>query len=383
MLEPTVPAKVRAASQTRLNHDARDRDVGRLGNVKPHLISKGRSTGRIIDRDHLDEEDDDDESLSAAGAAREMRERRDRSESRQGRTESRVPLFRRTARTLSRHTERQPDIEHRTVLERDELGFWTSLGRHFIGIRDDSSFKSPLLRPLRHLAPLHENYLLAFLGTFVAILGAGGISYAFKDVQGFQGDTPLAIGSLGATAVLLYVLPESPLSQPRNVLGGHMISALSGVIISQLFAISPRFTENLDEDNAIVQQHSWYHLTPVAYGLAVAIAVFGMQITKTVHPLIASAHRTVDGRYTYLLDIFLAVTWMTSWSFFVNNIGRRRYPIYWWKPEVNNKDPKPVLPITRARTTGGGEKLAQSERVEPSLSVQPFVDPQLQATDKG
>jgi len=87
------------------------------------------------------------------------------------------------------------------------------------------------------LSQTYENYVLAFFGAFVAILGAGGISYAFKNVQGFQGDTPLAIGSLGATAVLLYVVPESPLSQPRSVIGGHMVSALSGVVVGLLFTL--------------------------------------------------------------------------------------------------------------------------------------------------
>lgn len=45
------------------------------------------------------------------------------------------------------------------------------------------------------------------------------------------GSLPLAIGSMGATAVLVYGLPDSPLSTPRNVIGGHMISALVGVVV--------------------------------------------------------------------------------------------------------------------------------------------------------
>ncbi|GAA5875721.1 hypothetical protein JCM16303_003966 [Sporobolomyces ruberrimus] len=275
---------------------------------------------------------------------------RERSESRNGRTLSRVPLFRR-GNDIDGRREKEAegsagrgwgdsdgDVDRLERRRNSSPNSLAKLGRHFIGIRDDHSFQTPLLRPLRFLSQPYENYLLAFLGSFVAILGAAGISYAFKNVKGFEGDTPLAIGSLGATAVLLYVVPESPLSQPRSVIGGHMVSALSGVIISQLFSLNSRFNKPLTEDNTVVQQNSWYHLTPVAYALAVAIAIFGMQVTKTVHPpggataLIASAHRTTNGRYTYLLDIFLAVTWMTLWSFFINNLGRRKYPTFWWTP---------------------------------------------------
>lgn len=166
----------------------------------------------------------------------------------------------------------------------DYSGFLFKLGRHFVGKRDSRSFKSPIVRPLAKLSPKHEGYLVAFLGAFVAILGACAISFAFKDVKGFRGVTPLAIGSLGATAVLLYCVPESPLSQPRNVVGGHVVSAVSGAIVSQLFALDSRFTTPLDVDNAVVDDESWYHLTPVAYALAVAIAISAMQLTKTVHP---------------------------------------------------------------------------------------------------
>ncbi|GAA6023715.1 hypothetical protein JCM11491_002678 [Sporobolomyces phaffii] len=350
-----LPPRVVSASQSRVGYNSRDSDSSphrpnppppRPPSVGPSSRSRARYEPSLAGTDA----DADADAAAAAAAAR------DRSESRDGRTPSRAPLLV-PRRTPNHHGHghghgRDPldgDVEKLSAFGRDDHSASKrppstvrKLARHFIGVRDHDSIKAPLVRPLRFLSQAHENYVLAFFGSFVAILGAAGISYAFKGVRGFQGDTPLAIGSLGATAVLLYVVPESPLSQPRNVIGGHMISALSGVIISQLFALNSRFSEPLTEDNTIVQPRSWYHLTPVAYALAVAIAVFGMQITKTVHPLIASAHRTVDGRYTYLVDIFLAVTWMTLWSFFVNNLGRRKYPAYWWTPNPTPAPPPPA-----------------------------------------
>ncbi|GAA6059606.1 hypothetical protein JCM10212_005105 [Sporobolomyces blumeae] len=239
----------------------------------------------------------------------------------------------------------------RSVDERAKDKPWPiRLARHFGGIRDRESFPPPLFRPLSILPQQYENYLLAFVGSFVGILGATAISYAFKDVVGFEGHTPLAVGSLGATAVLLYAVPESPLGQPRNVIGGNMIGALSGVIISQLFALNSRFDTSSTIDNTIVYQDSWTSLTPVAYALAVAIAIVAMQVSGTLHPpaasaaLIASSHRTVAGRYTFLLDVFLSVTWMTVWALLINNVGRRKYPTYWWKPSKPVDKGKPPLP---------------------------------------
>ncbi|MFR9014303.1 MAG: HPP family protein, partial [Desulfovibrio piger] len=34
----------------------------------------------------------------------------------------------------------------------------------------------------------------------------------------------MLIGSFGASAVLLFAAPDSPLSRPRNLLGGHFFS---------------------------------------------------------------------------------------------------------------------------------------------------------------
>jgi CBS-domain-containing membrane protein len=46
---------------------------------------------------------------------------------------------------------------------------------------------------------------------------------------------PLLIGSFGASAVLLFGATESPLAQPRNLVGGHLVSAVVAVIVVGLF----------------------------------------------------------------------------------------------------------------------------------------------------
>ncbi|GAA5851533.1 hypothetical protein JCM9279_006886 [Rhodotorula babjevae] len=235
--------------------------------------------------------------------------------------------------------------------ERAAKGMWAvRLARHFVGIRDKRSFPAPLVRPLRHLSPQIEGYLLGFLGSFPSILIACAISLGLStlDSTAFSA-TPLTVGSFGATAVLLYAVPEAPLSQPRNVIGGHFVSALTGAIISQLFALSSRFdSREFVVDNTLAARGSWASLTPVAASLAVALATLAMQLTGTVHPpggataLIVSYYRTTSHRWTYILDVVLSVTAMTIWAMFVGNLGRRRYPTFWWTP--NPPPPAPSAP---------------------------------------
>ena len=70
------------------------------------------------------------------------------------------------------------------------------------------------------------------------------------------------IGSFGASAVLAYGAPQALFSQPRNLIGGHCLSALIGVTIFLLLG-----------DQSIL-----------ACPLAVSLSIFAMQLTDTVHP---------------------------------------------------------------------------------------------------
>lgn len=73
---------------------------------------------------------------------------------------------------------------------------------------------------------------------------------------------PLLIGSFGASAVLVFGAPSSPLARTRNVIGGHVLSALVGVLCASLAGDVP-----------------W-----LAAGLAVGTAIALMSATGTLHP---------------------------------------------------------------------------------------------------
>src|SRR4030042_2576384 len=69
----------------------------------------------------------------------------------------------------------------------------------------------------------------SWVGAFTGISLVGIInSYVFAGT-----DLTLVIGSFGASAVLIYGAIRSPLAQPRNLLGGHMLSAMIGVVSYQ------------------------------------------------------------------------------------------------------------------------------------------------------
>lgn len=72
----------------------------------------------------------------------------------------------------------------------------------------------------------------------------------------------LLIGSFGAASVLIFGTIQSPFAQPRNFIGGQIISALIGVTIC-------KFLPDI----------IW-----ITAPLAVATSIIAMQITKTLHP---------------------------------------------------------------------------------------------------
>ncbi|MBB4801480.1 CBS-domain-containing membrane protein [Flavobacterium nitrogenifigens] len=104
----------------------------------------------------------------------------------------------------------------------------------------------------------YKEHFWSFLGSFVGI----GI-LAYLESSHFYGpDAVFLIGSFGASSVLVYGIIQSPFSQPRNLIGGHLISAFIGVTVGKL-----------------VPDIVW-----LTAPLAVSLSIIFMQITKTLHP---------------------------------------------------------------------------------------------------
>ncbi len=153
-------------------------------------------------------------------------------------------------------------------------------------------------------------HIWAFLGSFTGIA-------AIAFLQKFSlstNDNLFLIGSFGASSVLVYGITQSPFSQPRNLIGGHILSALTGVTAHLIFP----------------------DLYWIAAPLAVSASIVVMQITKTLHPpggataLIAviGTEKVKSLGYLYALSpvltgcIILLVT-----ALIFNNLGKKSsYP---------------------------------------------------------
>ena len=98
------------------------------------------------------------------------------------------------------------------------------------------------------------NALFSSLGAFVCI---GFLAYLNSSIEG----AIWLIPPFGASMVLVMAVYDSPLAKPKNLILGHILSALSGVIIFYLLGN-----------------------TFISLGLGVALAVFVMMTTNTVHP---------------------------------------------------------------------------------------------------
>ena len=75
-----------------------------------------------------------------------------------------------------------------------------------------------------------REHFWAFIGSFV---GIGIIAYLQSHLLSAN-DNLFLIGSFGASSVLVYGVIQSPLAQPRNLVGGHVISSLLGVTVARV-----------------------------------------------------------------------------------------------------------------------------------------------------
>lgn len=150
----------------------------------------------------------------------------------------------------------------------------------------------------------------SFLGSFVGI----GI-LAYIQTKHFSGtDAVYLIGSFGASSVLVYGIIQSPFSQPRNLIGGHLISAFAGVTV-----------------NYLLPDILW-----IAAPLAVSTSIVLMQITKTLHPpggataliAIIGSEKIKSLGYWYLVSpVFIGVLILFLTALIFNNMtSSRSYP---------------------------------------------------------
>ncbi|MBW4506831.1 MAG: HPP family protein [Scytonematopsis contorta HA4267-MV1] len=148
-----------------------------------------------------------------------------------------------------------------------------------------------------------QQILLSGLGSF---LGIATLAYLTAHTK-----YPLIAAPFGASAVLLFATPDSPLAQPRNVIGGNLLGALTCIVLLHLFGSA-----------------FWVK------ALAVAIAINLMQITKTLHPpggAVALVGTMSNASWQFLFTPVLSgsIVMLLCTIAFNNLVPGRSYPKHW------------------------------------------------------
>lgn len=167
----------------------------------------------------------------------------------------------------------------------------------------------------------------AWLRTFVPMPIAASLGERLKSCLGaliglfltewicrrfLQGFNPWFIAPMGASAVLLFAVPASPLAQPWSIIGGNLVAATVGVACAR-----------------------WIPDPGLAAGVAVAVAVALMFPLRCVHPPSGAVAVTavLGGPAVQALGFGFVVMpvainsmllLLTALAF--NNFARRRYP---------------------------------------------------------
>lgn len=152
--------------------------------------------------------------------------------------------------------------------------------------------------------------LVAWIGAFIGIAAFALIVDALPSLQ------LLVIGSFGASAVLLYGAPRAPFSQPRNLVGGHLISALVGVACYRYLP-----------DILVLQEAA-----------AVATSIALMMLTRTIHPpggataliAIIGTDQVHGLGWGYVFPVMIGASVLLLVAVLTQNIYRRgSYPVRW------------------------------------------------------
>lgn len=158
-------------------------------------------------------------------------------------------------------------------------------------------------------------------GLAVAISGLGGFVAIYLLAQATQtlGEL-LLIAPFGASCVLLFALPQSPLAQPRNVIGGHLISTFVGLAVLAVLGSQP-----------------------FAMGLAVGLAIIAMQVTGTLHPpaggdpLVVIA--TGAGWSFLMVPMLLGAVALVAIAYGYHRlVSKQEYRVVLWKMSSAGKD---------------------------------------------
>ena len=174
----------------------------------------------------------------------------------------------------------------------------------------------------------------ASAGALFGIVLTGLVCYLIlgKDPASFW-----LIAPMGASSVLLFAVPSSPLAQPWSLIGGNLVAALVGVTCTKLVG------------------------EPIlAAGLAISLAIGGMFMLRCIHPPSGAVALTAVlggpalhhlGYWFVVVPVMLNSFILLFTALFYNNATRRRYPHKAAVPPPNRPDTIDATPMDRVGIT--------------------------------
>ena len=163
-------------------------------------------------------------------------------------------------------------------------------------------------QPILSGATFHER----LLGCLGACIGISVTAFSCTMLAATPENLPLIVAPIGASAVLLFAVPASPLAQPWPIIGGNTISALVGVAVTYMV---------LD--------------TMLAAGIAVSLAILMMSLTRSLHPpggaaaltaVIGGTAVTQSGFWFPLVPVALNSIALVCVGLIFHRLARRTYP---------------------------------------------------------
>lgn len=191
--------------------------------------------------------------------------------------------------------------------------------------------------------PSRKERLAAALGAAIALIGTNYLSRLMLGE-----DNPWFIAPMGASAVLLFGVPASPLAQPWSIIGGNLIASVIGVACAQ-----------------------WIGHTGLAGGIAVGLAISLMFSLRCLHPPSGAVALTAVfggpaiihlGFGFVVCPVLVNSLFLTAVALVFNNALRRRYP-HALPAKITTKN-APVTPVQQPGITREDLHAVLAERGE-------------------
>ncbi|HEY0845181.1 MAG TPA: HPP family protein [Noviherbaspirillum sp.] len=172
--------------------------------------------------------------------------------------------------------------------------------------------------------------LRACIGALFGIFVTGLVSHL---VLGPDSATPLLIAPMGASAVLVFAMPSSPLAQPWPLIGGNVVSAAVGVACAQWIP-DPALAGAVAVSGAVIAMFALRCLHPPGGAIALSAVIGGTTIQSL-------------GFQFVLSPVALNSALLIGTALVFNNIARHRYPHLPQRDHGNKHNTADLVPTDR------------------------------------